>query len=150
MADFNTIEQRISAGGRFDGSIPTTTPVIRAGVQIYPADTSGGLFRFQFSDTTWTWVVTSIQAKFDGVAIKGIYIHPHGEAVPHADDIPVWESTLAVEEYVLISPPDQIILNQDRDLIIISDPPPIKVPPAEMFVRVIAQNGLNIPASKEE
>jgi len=146
MTTYNTVEQQISIAGQFTGAAPgAVTPTPNRGVLTWPAAAVGGLFVFEFEETGWTWIVTRIIADFGGTAIKRIYIHHRNAAVPAPHDIPVWESTLAAEQYLNISPPDQIILTQDEQLIITSG-----ICPAEMFVRVTARPGLDIPAHMEE
>lgn len=145
MSHFNTVEQRIAIGGSFTGASPGTTPVPNGGVNVWPPALVGGLFEFEFEELVWTWIITRLIADFNGVAVKGIYIHPRDAAVPDAHDIPIWESAAGAERHLIIEPPDQIILTKDEQLIITSG-----VCAAEMFVRVTAQPGLNIPANMEE
>ena len=110
---FVTIQQEITAGNDWDGTAPATTAVTADGVKAYPTDTKGGLFEFDYSTGFFLWKVERIVVDFNGVAAKGIYIRKTG--VP---DIPIWESTLASEEKLLIT--DEILLQADESLVIVS------------------------------
>lgn len=114
MADqFVTIQQEITAGSDWDGTVPSTTPVITDGVKTYPTHTAGGLFEFGYHEGFSLWRVERIVADFNGVAAKGIYIRKSG--VP---DIPIWESALASEAKLLIT--DKIQLAADESLVMVS------------------------------
>jgi len=110
---FVTIQQEITVGSDWDGTTPTTTPVIADGVKTYPTYTAGGLFDFGYSEGFFLWEVDRIVADFNGVAAKGIYIRKAG-----APDIPVWESALASEAKLLFT--DRILLASDESLVILS------------------------------
>lgn len=145
MADYNTIEQRIDAAGQWNGTTPPgATPTPAGGILTWPAGPTGGLFDFEFSTTFWTWTLTHLEVNFGSIVNKGVYIHERDAAVPGAHDIPVWESADVTETHLLITPPDQIILNANQVLVITSD-----ACAAEMFARVTAQPGLSIPAHLE-
>lgn len=48
------IEQKISAGSDFDGTLPTTIPVPGDGIdKNFPIDTVGGLFDFSIKSPVW-------------------------------------------------------------------------------------------------
>lgn len=47
------IQQRISAGNDFDGTLPTTTPVTDKDIKRFPVDAAGGLFDFAITGPHW-------------------------------------------------------------------------------------------------
>jgi hypothetical protein len=110
---FATVQQEISAGNDWDGTVPATTPVIADGIKAYPAHTAGGLFEFGLGEGFFLWRVERIVVDFNGVANKGVYIRKSG--VP---DIPVWESTLAIEAKLLFT--DKVQLAADEQLVVVS------------------------------
>lgn len=114
-SQFATVEQTITAGSDWDGTEPTTTPVVADGVKTYPTHTAGGLFEFAFSDNCTLWEVQRIWVDFNGVATKSILIRREG--TPDVD-IPIFESTLASEEKYLNT--DKIIIARGEKLIITS------------------------------
>lgn len=130
---FVTIQQEITAGSDWDGTVPTTTPTIADGVKSYPTHTAGGLFSFGLGTGFFLWQVERVAVDFNGVAVKGIYIRKTG-----APDIPIWESTLATEKKVLIT--DKIQLQADEDLVIISTSATLA-----MYARVTARPVLARP-----
>lgn len=72
------IDQGISAGNDWDGTLPPTTPVDAYGIRTYPEAATGGLFRPDFASqggSFETYIVEKIQVDFalsgtNQVAIK--------------------------------------------------------------------------------
>jgi hypothetical protein len=57
------MEQRITAGSDFDGSLPTTELVREDGLEAYPEDSQGGLFDMELRAPVF---VRSVELKLDG------------------------------------------------------------------------------------
>lgn len=71
------IEQRIDAGSQFDETAPSTTPADDKAVRVFPSDTQGGLFEFDFAgpDASFvTYQIDQIFADFADAAIVQIAI----------------------------------------------------------------------------
>jgi len=129
---FVTIQQEITAGSDWDGTAPTTTPVVADGVKSFPTDTQGGLFEFGYDAGFMLWQIERIAVDFGGVAVKGIYIRKG------AVDIPIYESTLITEIKILVT--DKILLAADEQLVITSSGAA-----AAMYARVTARPALARP-----
>lgn len=125
---FVAIEQRISAGGDWDGTVPTTTPdfATTKGVKIFPEDAAGGLFVFDFT-SFFLIEVQQIHVDFAGVAAKSIVIR--GLSGP---DIQIFSSTDPAESIILIT--DKFQLALDENIVILS-----AGAAAAMYARVIAR-----------
>lgn len=57
------IQQKISAGNNFDGTLPTTTPTYEQDIMRFPVHTAGGLFEF---DRTGPHEIRSIELILGG------------------------------------------------------------------------------------
>jgi len=60
-----TIEQRVTSGNQFDGTLPDTDPGFSSGTFAYPEDTKGGLFDFV---QTSPLKLQKVELKLDGGA----------------------------------------------------------------------------------
>jgi hypothetical protein len=58
-----TMEQRITAGSDFDGTLPTSPLVRKDSIEAYPPDTSGGLFDLGLKEPVY---VRSVELKLGG------------------------------------------------------------------------------------
>lgn len=142
MPQFVTIEQRITAGNDWNGAEPTTTPTFPGisgtnqptGVKIYPTDTVGGLFLFDFN-SVWLMEIQQIMVDFNSVGTKSIVIRQTG-----APDILIFDSTDPLETNILIT--DRFQVTPDASLAIVSTSAA-----NAMFARVIARPLLAVPAS---
>jgi hypothetical protein len=126
---FVVIEQRITAGNDWDGTVPTTAPDFSTkAVKKYPAAAAGGKFEFDFT-AFFLMEIQQIAVDFNGVGTKSIVIRGPGGA---ADDIEIFKSTDPLEANILIT--DKFQLAPDENLVIISTGAV-----SAMFARVIGR-----------
>ena len=77
------IQQRVSAGNDFDGTLPSTDPVTDKDIKRFPADVAGGLFDFEI---TGPHMISSIE--FLGGGQSSWTIHKKDS---DGDEILLWE-----------------------------------------------------------
>jgi len=65
-----TMEQRVSAGGNFDGSIPAGSIVRKDSLEAYPAGPAGGLFDLGLKEPVY---VRSVELKLGGQSIWTVH-----------------------------------------------------------------------------
>lgn len=112
---FVVIEQRITAGNDWDGTVPSTTPDFAIkGVKKFPTDVAGGLFEFDFT-AFFLMEVQQISVVFAGVGTKSIVIRGPGGV---ADDFEIFKSTDPLEVNILIT--DKFQLSPDENIVILS------------------------------
>lgn len=134
---FVVIEQRITAGNDWDGTVPLTTPDFTTkGVKKFPPAAQGGLFVFDFT-SYFLKEIQQIAVDFNGVGSKSIVIRGPGGA---ADDIEIFKSTDPLEVNILIT--DKFQLAPDEHIVIISSGAA-----NAMFARVIGRPLHPEPAS---
>lgn len=71
------IDQSITAGGQWDGTVPPGTPADASGIRTYPAAATGGLFRPDYAAAAGsfeTYVVDKIQVDFAAAATSQVAI----------------------------------------------------------------------------
>ena len=124
---FVVVEQRITAGSDWSGAEPTTTPSYAIkGIKVFPEDTVGGLFAFDYTSFFLT-EVQQISVDFAGVGTKSIVIRRAS-----GPDVEIFRSTDPLETNILIT--DKFQLASDEKIAIISTGAA-----AAMYARVIAR-----------
>jgi len=133
--DFVVIEQRISAGNDWNGTVPPTDPdYSTVGVKKYPVAAQGGLFEFEFTNY-FLMEIQQINVEFGGVGTKSIVIRSTG-----APDIEIFKSTDPLETNILIACKFQ--LASDEKIAIVSSGAA-----SDMFARIIGRPLHPVPAS---
>lgn len=108
---FVVIEQRISAGNDWDGTLPSTTPSFASkGVKAFPEDTHGGLFQWNFA-SFFLMEIQQINIDFAGVGGKSVVVRR-----PSGPDVLIYSSTDPLEISVLIT--DKFQLAADENIVI--------------------------------
>jgi hypothetical protein len=79
------IQQRISAGNNFDGTLPSTTPVSTKDIKRFPVDAAGGLFDFAITSPHW---ISAIE--FIGGGQTSWTIHKKDS---DGDEVLLWQGT---------------------------------------------------------
>lgn len=79
------IQQRISAGNNFDGTLPTTTPAGIKDINRFPEDAVGGLFDFGITEPHW---ISSIEIILGGQTSWTIH-----KKDSDGDEILLWQGT---------------------------------------------------------
>lgn len=133
---FVVIEQRISVGNNWNGTVPLTAPdYTGVGIKKFPVAVQGGLFEFDFTEY-FLMEIQQINVDFGGAGTKSIVIRS-----PGAPDIEIFSSTDPLERNLLLTCKFQ--LASDEKVAIISSGGAA----AEMFARIIGRPLHPIPAS---
>ena len=103
------IQQRISAGGNFDGTLPPGTPVDDKDIKRCPPAATGGLFEFNI---TGPHVIRSVELKLDG----NQSVWSISKEDSDGDEIVLWSGTTE-ESFVTISEDFMLLYEAEKLLL---------------------------------
>jgi hypothetical protein len=102
------IQQKISAGGNFDGTLPPGTPVLDKDINRFPVAATGGLFEFNI---TGPHVIRSVELHLANQTVWSI-----AKKDSDGDEIVLWSGTVETsfvtisEDFMLLYEEEQLLL----------------------------------------
>jgi len=102
------IQQRVSAGSDFDGTLPATTPGATKDIKRFPVDVAGGLFDFGI---TGPHIINSIEMILSGQTSWTIH-----KKDSDGDEILLWAGTIETDVVTLSA--DRMAIYEDETILV--------------------------------